>query len=98
VLREGCLAGARGLSGCNIEQHQAEVVGDLLTLEERFTFSDGVHQAHAGAAVRKRWVRLLYHDRTQVRLIAQAADVEAFAFWEPMFYEAMRTVHFGDHI
>jgi hypothetical protein len=89
ALREGCFAGVRGLSGCNIEQHEAEAVGDLITIEVRFTFNDGV-------AVRKRWLRLLYQGQTQVRLVAQAATVDAFAFWEPMFFEAMRTVHFGD--
>jgi hypothetical protein len=39
---------------------------------------------------------LLYHGRTQVRLIAQGASAALFAYWEPMFFEAMRTVHFGD--
>jgi hypothetical protein len=41
-------------------------------------------------------VRLLYQGRTQVRLVAQAASVDGYAYWEPMFYEAMRTVRFGD--
>jgi hypothetical protein len=40
-------------------------------------------------------VRLLYRGSTQLRLVAQAASVETFAYWEPMFFEAMRTVHFG---
>jgi len=91
ALKSGLLAGVRGLSGSNIEQHEAEVVGELLTLEARFTFFDG-------AAARKRWVRLLYQGCTQVRLIAQGASPDLFGCWEPMFFEAMRTVHFGDHI
>jgi hypothetical protein len=91
ALRNGLLAGARTLSGCTIEHHETEVIDELLTLEARFTFYDGV-------IVRKRWVRLLYQGRNQVRLIAQGATVEAFASWEPMFFEAMRTVHFGDRI
>ena len=73
----------------SIEQHEAEVVGGLLALEARFTFYDG-------ATARKRWVRLLYQGHTQVRLVAQAASVEGYAYWEPMFYEAMRTLRFGD--
>jgi hypothetical protein len=40
--------------------------------------------------------RLLYQDRIQLRLIAQAASVEQFSYWEPMFYTAMRRVRFGD--
>jgi len=91
ALRSGMIAGVRGLSGYRIEQHEAEVVGDLLTLEVRVTFYDGV-------AARKRWVRLLYQGSTQVRLVAQAASVDSFKYWEPMFFEAMRTVHFGDLI
>jgi hypothetical protein len=91
TLKGGLLAGVRGLSGSRIEQQEAEVVGDLLTLEARFTFYDG-------AAARKRWMRLLYQDRTQVRLIAQGASAHLFDYWEPMFFEAMRTVHFGDAI
>ena len=31
------------------------------------------------------------------RLIAQGASIDSFGYWEPMFFEAMRTVHFGDH-
>jgi len=91
ALQSGLLGGVRGLSGCSIEQHRAEVVGELLTLEARFRFYDGV-------AARKRWVRLLYQGRTQVRLIAQGASADLFGYWEPMFFEAMRTVHFGDQI
>jgi hypothetical protein len=49
-------------------------------------------------AARTRWVRLLYQGRTQVRLVAQGASAHVFGYWEPMFFEAMRTVHFGDQI
>ena len=42
ALKSGLLAGVHGLSGCRIEHHAAEVVGELLTLEARFTFYDGV--------------------------------------------------------
>jgi hypothetical protein len=89
TLRSGFLAGLRGLPDCRIERHEAEAIGQLITLEARHTYRDG-------DAVRKRWVRLLYQGRTQVRLVARAATVEAFEYWEPMFYEAIRTVRFGD--
>jgi hypothetical protein len=88
TLQGGLLRGLQRLSGCRVETCQAEAVGELLTLEARHTFRDG-------EATRKRWARLLYQGRTQVRLIAQGASVSVFEYWEPMFYEALRTVHFG---
>jgi hypothetical protein len=88
TLHRGMLQGLRRLPNCRIESAEAEAVGQLLTLEARHTFRDG-------DATRKRWTRLLYQGRTQVRLVAQAASVARFDYWEPMFYEALRTVHFG---
>jgi hypothetical protein len=89
TLQRGMLVGLRRLSHCQIESSEADSVGQLLTLEVRHTFRDG-------DATRKRWTRLLYQGRTQVRLVAQAANAAIFAYWEPMFYEALRTVHFGN--
>jgi hypothetical protein len=88
TLQRGMLAGLRRLPHCRVESSEAEAVGQLLTLEARHTFRDG-------DATRKRWTRLLYQGRTQVRLVAQAASVALFEYWEPMFYEALRTIHFG---
>ncbi len=87
-LRSGMLSGIRRMTDSRIERHDAEALSQLLTLEAVYTFRDA-------EAVRKRWVRLLYQGRTQVRLVAQAASVAGYAYWEPMFYEAMRTVRFG---
>jgi hypothetical protein len=89
VLRRGFLAGLRQLPECSVERQEAEAVGRLLTLEARLTYSDG-------DATRKRWSRLLYQGRVQVKLVAQGATVERFEHWESMFYTAMRTVRFGD--
>jgi hypothetical protein len=88
ALRRGMLAGMRRLPGYRIESREAEAIGELLILEARLTFMDN-------GSVRKRWVRLLYRSRTQVRLVAQAASIDRFTYWEPMFFEAMRTVRFG---
>jgi hypothetical protein len=88
TLRRGFLRGLRAMPASRIESSSAEAVGRLITLEVRQTFRDG-------ATVRKRWVRLLYQGRMQVRLIAQAATVEQFEYWEPMFYTAIRTARFG---
>jgi hypothetical protein len=89
TLRRGLLDGLRQLNGFHLEHIEADSIAELLTLEARLTFRDG-------ESVRKRWVRLLYQGHTQLRLIAQAASPELFDYWEPMFFEAMRTIRFGD--
>jgi hypothetical protein len=89
TIRRGFLSGLRRLPGCQIEQQEDTAIGALLTLEARLTYRDG-------EATRKRWVRLLYQGRTQVRLLAEGSSVERFAYWEPMFFTAFRTVRFGD--
>ena len=70
----------------------------LLTFQREGIHPDlmNVYTFRDAENIRKRWVRLLYQGRTQVRLVAQAASVDGYAYWEPMFYEAMRTVRFGD--
>jgi hypothetical protein len=89
TLRRGFVTGLRQVPGSRIEGVEAEAVGRLITMEARQTFREG-------EALRKRWVRLAYQDRTQVRLVAQGASLERFAYWEPMFFQAMRTLRFGD--
>lgn len=88
-IRRGFLSGLRHLPGCQIEQQEDTAIGGLLTLEARLTYRDG-------EAIRKRWVRLLYQGQTQIRVIAEGSSVERFAYWEPMFFMAFRTVKFGD--
>lgn len=89
ALEAGFLAGLRRLPRSAVESSEAESIGRLITMEARHTF-------RAGKVTRKRWVRLLYQDSLQVRLVAQGATVEQFEYWLPMFYEAMRTFQFGD--
>ena len=89
TLRSGFLAGLRRMPGCRLERREAEAVGRLISLEARHIYRDG-------EAIRKRWVRLLYQGRTLLHLQAQGASVQAFDYWEPMFYQAMRTVRFAD--
>jgi len=89
AIRPGFLAGLRQLPGCRIEQQEDAAVGALLTLEARLTYRQE-------EAVRKRWVRLLYQGRTQVRLVAEGSSEERFGYWESMFLTAFRTVRFGD--
>ena len=89
AIRRGFFQGLRQLPECQIERQEATGVGELLTLEARLTYRQD-------EAVRKRWVRLLYQGKTQIRLLAEGSSVERFAYWEPMFFTAFRTVRFGD--
>ena len=89
TLRRGFLQGLRGLPESRIEHQEDAAIGDLLTLEARLTYRQGEE-------TRKRWVRLLYQGQAQVRLLAEGSSVERFAYWEPMFFTAFRTVRFGD--
>jgi hypothetical protein len=88
-LRSGFVGGLRQVPGSKIEGVEAEAVGRLITMEARQLFRDGV-------ATRRRWVRLAYQGRIQVRLVAQGASPERFELYEPMFYQAMRTFRFAD--
>jgi hypothetical protein len=88
-LRAGFLRGLRTLPGARVTLVDATAIGRLISLEAHQTYRDDQN-------VRKRWVRLLYQGTVQVRLIAQAATVQEFDYWLPMFYESMRTFQFGD--
>jgi hypothetical protein len=88
-LRSGFVGGLRQVPGSEIEGVEAEAVGRLITMEARQRFREG-------AETRRRWVRLAYQGRTQVRLVAQGASPERFEQYESMFYQAMRTFRFAD--
>ncbi|HEY3083033.1 MAG TPA: hypothetical protein VGM69_24345 [Chloroflexota bacterium] len=89
TLRQGFVLGLRELPGSVVEGVEAETVGKLITMEARHTFREG-------RAKRKRWVRLLYQGSVQVRIVAQGKTVADFGYWEPMFFQSMRTFRFGD--
>lgn len=88
-LRAGFRRGLRQFPKSRVESVEAESVGSLITIEGRHTYPDG-------GATRKRWVRLLYQGTLLVRIVAQATSVAEFAYWEPMFYQTIRTFRFGD--
>lgn len=88
-LRSGFVEGLRQVPGSTLEGVEADAVGQLVTMEARQTFQEG-------GETRKRWVRLAYQGRTQVRLVGQGATPERFDLYEPMFNQAMRTLRFGD--
>lgn len=88
-LRAGFRRGLRQFPKPCIESVEADAIGDLITIEGRHTYAEG-------GATRKRWVRLLYRGKILVRIVAQATTAEEFAYWEPMFYQTIRTFRFGD--
>ena len=88
-LKRGFLAGLRKLPRSMIESSEAEAIGAVLTMEARHTFRQD-------AVTRKRWVRLIYRDTVQVRLVAQAATIEQFDHWLPVFFQTIRTFRLGD--
>jgi hypothetical protein len=89
TLRRGFLAGLRKLPGSVVEQQEDYAIGPLVGLEARHAYRDG-------RVRRRRWVRLLYQEAIQVRLIAQGATIEEFDYWLPVFTSMMRTFRFGD--
>lgn len=89
TLKRGFLAGLRKFPRSIIESSEAEAVGAVLTMEARHTYQqDGV--------TRKRWVRLIYRDTLQVRLVGQTETVKQFDYWLPVFFQTIRTFRFGD--
>jgi hypothetical protein len=82
TLREGFLSGLGQVPGSRLTDRKEYDVGFLIGLEARQTFRDG-------RARRKRWIRLLYRDTLQVRLLAQGASPVEFDFWLPVFNPAM---------
>jgi hypothetical protein len=85
ALYEGFIEGLNMLPGIKIEWQDKWVVGALIGLEAKYTFTENEQ-------TRKRWVRLLYETRRQFHIVAQGATVEEYAYWEPMLYECMATV------
>jgi hypothetical protein len=83
-LFDGFLSGIQQLPGVEIEMSTKQVVGALVTLEAKYTFTED-------ETTRKRWVRVLYHETRQVAFTAQGATPGAYDYWLPMFFEAMMT-------
>lgn len=72
------------LPGVEIELCEKGVAGALISLEAKYTFMED-------EMIRKRWVRVLYHGTRQIAFTAQGATPETYAYWLPMFFEAMMT-------
>ena len=93
TLREGLKQGLHQLRDLTIEQEEDYNIGKLVGLEGRYTYRNAADAPDA--PLRKRWLRLVYQGPIQVRLIAQG-EVEAFTYWLPAFFQAMRTFQFAD--
>ncbi|MCA9836595.1 MAG: hypothetical protein KC422_06765 [Trueperaceae bacterium] len=81
-LMAGFLEGIHALAGVELEEQKDWVVGNLICLEAKYSYLEG-------GTRRKRWTRVFYDKTRQLSFIAQGSSPEAFAYWLPMFYEAM---------
>ena len=88
-LKEGFLEGIEALTDCTLEEEKNWVVGDTICLEAKFTYLEAERK-------QKRWIRVFYKNNRQITLIAQGSSEEAFAYWMPVFYEAMMTARVHD--
>ena len=83
-LFDGFLTSIQQLPHVEIELSKKKVTGGLMSLEAKYTFAED-------KMLRKRWVRVLYHDTHQIAFTAQGATPDVYDYWLPMFYEAMMT-------
>lgn len=88
-LEKAFRAGLRKAPKSRVESHTSYDVGFLVGLEAYQTFEENGQR-------RKRWIRLLYSDTRQARLVAQGANEAEFERWLVRFKPAMTTFNFGD--
>jgi hypothetical protein len=81
-LRRGFLAGLRSVPGSRILRSNAYDVGLLIGVEAHQLYDLGEQRP-------RRWVRLLYKDAVQVRLVFQARDAAHFKYWLPSLKPGM---------
>ena len=82
TLREGFLSGLRAVPESRILKVETYDAGFHIGVEARQLFDEAGQR-------RKRWVRLLHHGTTQVRLVFQARDAKHFSYWLPSLNPAM---------
>ena len=78
TLRQGFLEGLRAAHGSRILRQDDYDVGFAIGLEAEQSWADG-----------RRWVRVLYREDKQFRLVAQAPSDAEFERWLPDFKPAM---------
>lgn len=84
VLAEAFLETLEQLAESHIESHNEKVSGEMLELEAKYTFSEA-------GETRQCWTRMFYHHTRQITMTAQGATPEKYAYWLPVFFEAMMT-------
>jgi hypothetical protein len=84
TLAEGLLENIEKLPERCIEVFNQKVMGTLLELEAQYSFRE--HKE-----LRKRWVRVFYHETRQVMMVAQGATRQQYNHWMPWFCQAMTT-------
>lgn len=84
VLAETYLEMIKQLPDVHIESYEQKVSGEMLELEAKYTFSES-------GDTRQCWSRVFYHHTRQITMMAQGATPEKYAYWLPMFFEAMMT-------
>ena len=66
-------------------------MGDTICLEAKLSFLEGDKRP-------KRWARVFYKGEQQLTFIAQAESLDAFATWQPVFYEALMTARLHNSV
>jgi hypothetical protein len=88
-LEAAFLAGLRKVPKSRVASHSTFDAGALVGVEATQTFEEDGRR-------RKRWVRLVYLDKWQARLVAQASDADAFERWRVKFEPILSSFDFGE--
>lgn len=84
TVKEGFVVGLDQLVDSKLDSVHVLYDGHSLALAAHQTYSDGW-------GYRERFVWLLYHGTTMVRVVAQGSSDEEFKRWAPKFAEALNT-------
>jgi hypothetical protein len=88
-LEKAFLAGLRKVPKSRVVSHSSFDASPLVGVEAVQTFEEDGQR-------RKRWVRLLYLDTWQARLVAQGASADAFERWRVKFEPILSSFDFGE--
>jgi hypothetical protein len=85
TVAEGLDEALAALPNVHLQHRESRFENKSIILEAIVTYDDQGQR-------NKRWIRVFYHDTRQVTCIAQSNSPERFAYWMPMFNQAMMTV------
>jgi hypothetical protein len=88
LLVEGFEAGILSLQDVEMLEKKHEAGKMVVILEAKFTFTENGQR-------RKRWVKSMYWAEANLVLMAQGANEEEYAYWEPMLFNAMYSYELG---